>query len=52
MLESGKRALLLEDVSTACNDLAMCCELMVEEHGELNEMCAEVVFLSLGKFGS
>jgi len=41
LLESGKRSLLLEDVSTACNDLAMSCELMAEEHGELGEGCAE-----------
>jgi len=41
LLESGKRSLLLEDVSTACNDLAMSCELMAEEHGELGEKCAE-----------
>ena len=37
----GKRALLLEDASTACNDLAMCCELMTEEHGQLSESYAE-----------
>ena len=30
MLESGMQALLLEDGTTACNDLAMCCDLMVE----------------------
>jgi hypothetical protein len=42
MLESGKRALLMEDVTTACNNLAMCGELMAEEHGELSENCAEV----------
>ena len=47
MLESGKRALLLEDISTACNDLAVSCELMAEEHGELGEECAEVVVSNL-----
>ena len=45
LLESGKRSLLLEDVSTACNDLAMSCELMAEEHGEQSEKCAEVAYL-------
>ena len=41
MLESGKWALLIEDVTTACNNLAMCGELMAEEHWELSENCAE-----------
>ena len=32
---------MLEDDSTACNDLTMCCELMAEEHGKPSESHAK-----------
>ena len=32
---------VLEDDSTACNDLTMCCELMAEEHGKPSESHAK-----------
>ena len=42
MLESGKQALLLEDVTTACNNQSVCRKLMAEEHGKLSKNRAKV----------
>ena len=47
MLESGRRSLKQGDITGALNDLAECCEVLAEEHGEDSEKCAEVTDIIL-----
>ena len=47
MLESGKRSLLLEAVTSALNYLAECYEILAKEHGEDSEKYAK----TLHKYG-